>query len=91
MMRIVARNHSYSYKLHLSRIYIHSFCEVISESDWESDCQCTSCNGPGFYPSIRRHSGTWGAADESVLNTVEKKNPPKNYFKKIMSCPLQEQ
>jgi hypothetical protein len=22
-----------------------------------SDCQCTSCNGPGFYPSIRRHSG----------------------------------
>ncbi len=22
-----------------------------------SDCQCTSCNGPGFDPSIRRHSG----------------------------------
>ncbi len=22
-----------------------------------SDCQCTSCNGPGFGPSIRRHSG----------------------------------
>jgi hypothetical protein len=35
-----------------------------------SDCQCTSCNGPGFDPSIRRHSGIWGAADEAVLNTV---------------------
>ncbi len=35
-----------------------------------SDCQCTSCNGPGFDPSIRRHSGFWGAADEAVLNTV---------------------
>jgi hypothetical protein len=22
-----------------------------------SDCQCTCCNGPGFDPSIRRHSG----------------------------------
>jgi hypothetical protein len=22
-----------------------------------SDCQCTSCNGPGFDPSIRRHGG----------------------------------
>jgi hypothetical protein len=22
-----------------------------------SDCQCTSCNGPGFDPSIRSHSG----------------------------------
>jgi hypothetical protein len=22
-----------------------------------SDCQCTNCNGPGFDPSIRRHSG----------------------------------
>ena len=22
-----------------------------------SDCQCTSCNGPGFDPGIRRHSG----------------------------------
>jgi hypothetical protein len=35
-----------------------------------SDCQCTSCNGPGFDPSIRRHSGIWGAADEAVLNKV---------------------
>jgi hypothetical protein len=35
-----------------------------------SDCQCTSCNGPGFDPSIRRHSGIRGAADEAVLNIV---------------------
>ncbi len=44
-----------------------------------SDCQCTSCNGPGFDPSIRRHSGILGAADEAVLNIVQKnrKNPPK--------------
>ncbi len=41
-----------------------------------SDCQCTSCNGPGFDPSIRRHSDFWGAADEAVLNTVRKKSPP---------------
>ncbi len=33
-----------------------------------SDCQCTSCNGPGFDPSMRRRSGIWGAADEAVLN-----------------------
>ncbi len=61
-----------------------------------SDCQCTRCNGPGFDPSIRRHSGIWGAADETVLNTVRKKyrkNPPKKYIKKIkknlrLSLPL---
>ncbi len=46
-----------------------------------SDCQCTSGNGPGFDPSIRRHSGIWGAADEAVLNTVMNKRekiPQKN-------------
>jgi hypothetical protein len=49
-----------------------------------SDCQCTSCNGPGFDPSIRRHSGIWGAADETVLNIVQKKKKksPKKYLKK---------
>ncbi len=44
-----------------------------------SDCQCPSCNGPGFDPSIRRHSGIWGAADEAMLNKVRKKykkSPP---------------
>ncbi len=55
-----------------------------------SDCQCTSCNGPGFDPSIRRHSGIWGAADEAVLNNVwtKRKNPPKKYLKKkkIIVC-----
>ncbi len=49
-----------------------------------SDCQCTSCNGPGFDPSIRRHRGIWGAADEAVLNIVRKKEKkiPKKIFKK---------
>ncbi len=51
-----------------------------------SDCQCTKCccNGPGFDPSIRRHSGIWGAADEAVLNTVrtKRKKSPKNIKKK---------
>jgi hypothetical protein len=41
-----------------------------------SGCQCWSCNSPGFDLSILRHSGIWGAADESVLNKVkEEKNP----------------
>ncbi len=50
-----------------------------------SDCQCTSCNGPGFDPSIRRHSGIWWAADEAVLKLYEKekKIPRKKYLKTI--------
>jgi len=47
-----------------------------------SDCQCTGCNGPGFDPSIRRHSGILGAADEAVLKIVRQKIPPKKYYKK---------
>ncbi len=49
-----------------------------------TDCQCTSCNGPGFDPSIRRHSGIWGAADEAVLNIVRKnkKKSPQKIFKR---------
>ncbi len=50
-----------------------------------SDCQCTSCNGPGFNPSIRRHSGIWGAADEAVLNTVRKKNTKSPIYEKYHS------
>ncbi len=34
-------------------------------------------------PSIRRHSGIWGAPEEAVLNIVRKKNPPKNILKLI--------
>ena len=49
-----------------------------------SDCQCNNCNGPGFDPSIRRHSGIRVAADEAVLNTVGKKHPPENI--KNMCC-----
>ncbi len=39
-----------------------------------------------FDPSIRRHSGIWGAADEAVLNLVRKKlkYPPKILKKKIL-------
>jgi hypothetical protein len=32
-----------------------------------SDCQCQSCNFPGFNLSILRHSGILGAADEAGL------------------------
>ncbi len=32
----------------------------------------------GFDPSILRHSGIWGAADEALLNTVHMKNEEKN-------------
>ncbi len=53
-----------------------------------SDCQCTSCNGPGFNPSIRRHSGIWVAADEAVPNIVWRKILPKNIYKKISIAPL---
>ncbi len=41
-----------------------------------SGCQCQSHNSPGFDPSVLRHSGIWGAADEAVLNNVHPKNPP---------------
>ncbi len=45
-----------------------------------SDSQCQSRNCPGFDPSILRHSGIRGPADEAVLNKVQKNskiNPPK--------------
>ncbi len=37
-----------------------------------SDSQWRSRNCPGFDLSILRNSGIWGAADEAVLNIVEK-------------------
>ncbi len=43
-----------------------------------SDCQCRSRYSPGFDPSILRHSGIWGAADEAVLNTVYREKIKKN-------------
>ncbi len=39
-----------------------------------SDSQCRSSNCPGFDPSILRHSGIWGAADEAALNIEHKKS-----------------
>ncbi len=38
-----------------------------------SNCQWQSRNCPAFKPSILRHIGIWGSADETVLNTVHKK------------------
>ncbi len=47
--------------------------------------QCRSRNCPGFDPSILRHSGILGAADEAVLNTVQKKkkSQKKSPFKNV--------
>ena len=44
-----------------------------------SDRQCQSRNIPGFDPSILRHSRIWGAADEAVLNNVQKNSPLKKF------------
>ncbi len=38
-----------------------------------SDSQCQSRNCHGFDPSILRHSGIWGAADEALLKKIPKK------------------
>ncbi len=38
-----------------------------------SDCQCRSRKSPEFNPSILRHSGIGGAADEAVLKKVHNK------------------
>ncbi len=43
-----------------------------------SGCQCQSRNSPGFDPSVLRHSGISGAADETVLNNV-------GYIKKLQA------
>ncbi len=40
-----------------------------------SDCQCRSLNSPGFDPSILRHIGIWGAADEAEYSTFKKSFP----------------
>ncbi len=50
-----------------------------------SDSKCRSRNNClGFDPSILRHSGIWGAADEAVLNIVHwKKKSIKIPFKKL--------
>ncbi len=77
------------FKLQSTRtfVYIHRSSLVWMRSNLVvrvSDCQCRSRNSPGFDPSILRHSGIRGAADEAVLNTVLgkkeiQKNPPVSY------------
>ena len=47
-----------------------------SRMDRASDCQCQSCNSPGFDPSIFRHSGILigGRWNSTVLNILHKKS-----------------
>ena len=52
-----------------------------------SDSQCLSNKCPGFDPSILRHSGIRGAADEAVLNTVHTRQNKKKTFKKWFPPP----
>ncbi len=44
-----------------------------------SGCQCQSPNSPGFVPSILRHSGIRGVADEAALKNVHKKKKSKSF------------
>ncbi len=46
----------------------------LAEWLWASDCQCRSRNSPGLDPSILRHSGIWGVADEAVMKKAHKKS-----------------
>ncbi len=58
----------------VGRLAFTEFCWM--RSSWvirASGYQSPIRNSPGFYPSILRHSGIWGAADEAVLNSVSKK------------------
>ncbi len=70
------------FRIRSSRLWVRS-CRVWMRSSrvWmrssrvvrASDNLCCSRNCLGFDPSILRHSGIWGAADEAVLNIVHKK------------------
>ncbi len=69
----------------VGRLAFTEFCWM--RSSWvirASGNQSPIRNSPGFYPSILRHSGIWGAADESVLNNVSKKKE-KNVTKYLYS------
>ncbi len=54
-----------------------------SDSHW-----LRSRNYPGFDPSILRHSGIWGASDETVLNKVRKKSEKIPWKIKDSRCSL---
>ncbi len=53
-----------------------------------SDCQCTSCNGPGFDPSAQWNlrDGRWSSAE--YCTNKKKRIPQKNIFKKAYSVRL---
>ncbi len=56
----------------LSEIVRSWMCMRSSRVVRASDSQWRSRNCPGFNPSILRHSGIWGAADEAVLIYIKK-------------------
>ncbi len=60
--------------------------EIYSRVVRASNSQCRSRICPGFDPSILRHSGIWGAADEAVTLTIKRKNLKKS-LKKIRTAP----
>jgi hypothetical protein len=53
----------------LSLLYMWMRCSRLARA---FGSQCRSRNFPGFDPSILRHSGILGAADEAMLNKVHK-------------------
>ncbi len=58
---------------------------VIRASGFQSPIR----NSPGFYPSILRHSGIWGAADEAVLNSVStKKKRSRKYLYSVSAIQI---
>ncbi len=57
----------------VGRLAFTDFCWMRSSwLSWVIRASGPIRNSPGFYPSILRHSGIWGAADEAVLNSVSK-------------------
>ena len=57
--RIRIRNTAYKIYFHLNVFLWMRSSQVV----WAFDCQCRSRNSLGLNPSILRHSGNWGAAD----------------------------
>ncbi len=53
-----------------------------------SDCQRQSRNSPGLDPSILRHSGIRGAADDAVLKKIHLKNSKSPLFVYSWFCQL---
>ncbi len=81
------RGDAQSYQLMMKNMWIGSsrMWMRLSRVVRASGFQCQSRTSSGFDPSILRHSGIWGAADEAVLNNVrplkeKAKNIPFHYY-----------